>query len=348
MASAEKPASPRSVTAPGASLRVAVLAGGRSSEHDVSLASAASVRDALLDAGHEVLWIEIARDGTWRRDGHTLSLTPGEGVADADVVFPALHGPFGEDGTVQGLLETVGVPYVGAGVAASAVCMDKVLFKDLMATLNVPQVRYAGIRADDWREDREGALARAAALGLPVFVKPAHLGSSVGIVKVTRAEELPGALAVAFEHDALAIVEAAAAGTEVECGVLEQPGGALLVSEPGEIVFSADFYDYKAKYTPGGMELLVPARISAAAREQVGELAMRAFRAAGCAGLARADFFVDGEQVLVNELNTMPGFTPTSVYPKLLAASGVPYAELVDRLCRLALARHAAAAARRH
>ncbi len=351
MASAEKPASPRADTAPGAALRVAVLAGGRSSEHDVSLASAASVRDALIEAGHRVVWIEIGRDGGWRRDGRALSLTPGEGVADADVVFPALHGPFGEDGTVQGLLETVGAPYVGAGVAASAVCMDKVLFKDLMSTLGVPQVRYAGIRAEEWREDRAGVLAAAAALGLPVFVKPAHLGSSVGIVRVARAEELPGALEVAFEHDALAIVEAAAAGTEVECGVLQglgptHPG--LLASEPGEIVFAREFYDYEAKYTPGGMELLVPARISAAAREQVRELATRAFRAAGCEGLARVDFFVDGEQVLVNELNTMPGFTPTSVYPKLLAASGVPYAELVDRLCRLALARHADAGARRH
>jgi len=348
MAAAEGPAVRHAQERSSSSLRVAVLAGGRSSEHDVSLASAASVRDALIEAGHEVVWIEIARDGTWRRDGSTLSLTPGEGLAGADVVFPALHGPFGEDGTVQGLLETVGVPYVGAGVTASAVCMDKVLFKDLMGTLDVPQVRYAGIRAETWHEDRESALAAAGALGLPVFVKPAHLGSSVGIVRVARAEELEAALAVAFEHDSLAIVEAAAAGIEVECGVLEEPSGALLASEPGEIVFAAEFYDYEAKYTPGGMELLVPARISATAREQLRELAARAFRAAGCEGLARVDFFVEGERVLVNELNTMPGFTPTSVYPKLLAATGVPYAELVDRLCRLALARHAAAGARRH
>ncbi len=334
----------------GASLRVAVLAGGRSSEHDVSLASGGSVRDALLEAGHDVLWIEIARDGTWRRDGRTLALTPGEGVEGADVVFPALHGPFGEDGTVQGMLETLGVAYVGSGVAASAVCMDKVLFKDLMASIEVQQVRYAGIRAAQWREDRDGALARAAALGLPVFVKPAHLGSSVGIVKVSAAAELPDALALAFEHDELVIVEAAAAGIEVECGVLEGGTGGeeLIVSEPGEIVFESEFYDYEAKYTPGGMELLVPARISTAARERLTGLARRAFRAAGCAGLARADFFVEGEQVLLNELNTMPGFTPTSVYPKLLAASGVAYPELVDRLCRLALARHTAAAARLH
>jgi D-alanine-D-alanine ligase len=333
----------------GTSLRVAVLAGGRSSEHDVSLASAAAVRDALLEAGHDAFWIEISREGIWRRDGRTLALTPGEGVEGADVVFPALHGPFGEDGTVQGMLETLGVAYVGAGVAASAVCMDKVLFKDLMSSLGVPQVRYAGITAERWAGDRDGALAQAAELGLPVFVKPAHLGSSVGIVKVTAAAELAPALEVAFGHDELAIVEAAASGIEVECGVLEdRPASGLLVSEPGEISFEREFYDYEAKYTPGGMELLVPARISAGAREQMRSLAVRAFRAAGCTGLARADFFVEGERVLLNELNTMPGFTPTSVYPKLLAASGVAYPELVDRLCRLALARHAAAAGRRH
>ncbi len=334
-----------------ASLRVAVLAGGRSSEHDVSLASAAAVRDALLDAGHDAFWIEIARDGAWHRDGRRLSLTPGEGVEGADVVFPALHGPFGEDGTVQGMLETLAWRMSAPGVAASAVCMDKVLFKDLMAALGVPQVRYAGITADRWRADRDGALAQAGELGLPVFVKPAHLGSSVGIVKVAAATELAGALAVAFDHDELAIVEAAAGGIEVECGVLEGPPQAepeLFVSEPGEISFEREFYDYEAKYTPGGMELLVPARISPAAREQVRALARRAFRAAGCAGLARADFFVEGERVLLNELNTMPGFTPTSVYPKLLAASGVAYPELVDRLCRLALDRHAAAATRRN
>jgi D-alanine-D-alanine ligase len=337
----------------GSALHVAVLGGGRSSEHDVSLASAGSVRDALLDAGHEVQWIEVGRDGVWRRDGaEELSLSPGRGLGGADVVFPALHGPFGEDGTVQGALETLDVPYVGAGVAASAVCMDKVLFKDLMGPLAVPQVRYAGIDAARWREDRDGALAAAAVLGLPVFVKPAHLGSSVGIARVTRSADLPGALAVAFEHDDRAIVEAAAPGIEVECGVLEHldagAASSLLASEPGEISFDRDFYDYEAKYSPGGMELIIPARVSSSARGRLQELAVLAFRAAGCAGLARVDFFVDGEQVLLNELNTIPGFTPTSVYPKLLAASGVAYPQLVDGLCRVALARHAAQSARRH
>jgi D-alanine-D-alanine ligase len=332
-------------------MRVAVLSGGRSSEHEVSLSSAAAVREGLRAAGHEVTAIEIGRDGVWRRDGAVVSLAPGEGLAGADVVFAALHGPYGEDGAIQGMLETLGAPYVGAGVAASAVAMDKVLFKDLMATIGVPQVEYAGIREEEFEDDRSGAIARAAAVGLPSFVKPAHLGSSVGIVRVVSPEQLPAALEGAFAHDGLAIVEAAASGIEVECGVLQAPAGerpSAVASEPGEIVYRGEFYDYEAKYTPGGMELLIPARISPLARDRVRELALRTFRAVGCEGLARVDFFVDGEEVLVNELNTMPGFTPTSVYAKLLDASGVPYPVLVDRLCRLALERHSRQAARRY
>jgi D-alanine-D-alanine ligase len=343
----------------GAPLAVAVLAGGRSSEHEVSLSSGAAVRDGLSAAGHEVVWVEIGRDGVWRRDEQPLSLTPGGGLLDVDVAFPVLHGPFGEDGTVQGLLETLDVAYVGAGVAASAVCLDKVLFKQLMSALGVAQVDYEGVRAERFGRSREHAraeLAKLTRLGLPVFVKPAHQGSSVGIAKVSAEEHLAGALEKAFAHDGLAIVEASAPGTEVECGVLGVLSGGnrgaeepALASEPGEILFSGDFYDYGSKYSPGAMELRIPAGISAAAREQVRALAVRVFEATGCAGLARVDFFVapsldrEGERVLVNELNTMPGFTPTSVYAKLLAASGIDYPELVDRLCRLALERHARA-----
>ncbi len=329
-----------------AALTVAVLAGGRSSEHDVSLSSGEAVREGLLSAGHAAVWVEIGRDGVWRREGQPLSVTPAGGLLGVDVVFPVLHGPFGEDGTVQGLLETLDVAYVGAGVAASAVCLDKVLFKELMSALDVPQVDYVGVRAERFRHAREQVLEEIAALGLPVFVKPAHLGSSVGIVKVGAAGELDGALAQAFAHDELVIVEALASGTEVECGVLgalaheRDAGEAAHASEPGEIVFSGEFYDFGAKYSPGGMELKIPARISASAREQVRRLAADAFLAAGCDGLARVDFFVDGERVLVNELNTMTGFTPTSVYAKLLDASGVSYSQLLDRLCRLALERH--------
>jgi D-alanine-D-alanine ligase len=338
--------------ASGAPLAVAVLAGGRSSEHDVSLSSGTAVRDGLAGAGHEVVWVEIGRDGVWRRDGQTLRVTPGEGLLGVDVVFPVLHGPFGEDGTVQGLLETLDVAYVGAGVTASAVCLDKVLFKQLMSAVDVPQVDYVGVRAERLRRSREAVLAEITRLGLPVFVKPAHLGSSVGIVKVSAAEEIEDALRQAFAHDALVIVEAMASGVEVECGVLGALEGertadadddgaeSALASEPGQIVFSGEFYDYGAKYSPGGMELRIPAEISASARQQVRRLAVRTFAAAGCEGLARVDFFVDGDHVLVNELNTMPGFTPTSVYAKLFAASGVAYAPLLERLCRLALARH--------
>jgi D-alanine-D-alanine ligase len=328
-------------------LTVALLAGGRSSEHDVSLASGQAVRDGLRAAGHQVRWVEIDRLGVWRHEQRGLVLTPAAGLLDADVVFPVLHGPFGEDGTVQGLLETLDVAYVGAGVAASAVCMDKVLFKELMSAVGLPQVDYVGVRQERWQAAPHEVLAELADLGLPVFVKPAHLGSSVGIAKVDHPAALPEALGEAFAHDDLVIVEAMARGLEVECAVLgcsrrERSGGApaALACEPGEIAFEGDWYDYTAKYTPGGMELVVPARVSTAARQQVRQLAIEAFAYAGCEGLARVDFFVDGEQVLVNELNTMPGFTPTSVYAKLTEAAGIAYPDLVDRLCRLALERH--------
>jgi D-alanine-D-alanine ligase len=318
------------------SLRVAVLAGGRSAEHDVSLSSGRAVREGLQEAGHEVLWVQIERDGAWCHQGRRLSVCPGDGLLGVDVVFAALHGPFGEDGSVQGLLELLDVAYVGAGVAASAVCMDKVLFKQLMSVAGVAQVEYVGVREQRWRTAPAEVLAELAGLGLPVFVKPAHLGSSVGIAKVAANEHLPAALEEAFAHDALVIVEALGKGLEVECGVL----GPAFASEPGEIVFAGDWYDYAAKYTPGGMELKLPPRISASASERVKALAVQAFAYTGCEGLARVDFFVDGEDVLVNELNTMPGFTPTSVYAKLMDASGIAYPELLDRLCRLALERH--------
>jgi D-alanine-D-alanine ligase len=319
-------------------VRVAVLGGGRSSEHDVSLASAEAVRAGLREGGHEPLAVEISREGRWSHQGEPVELRPAGGLLGADVAFPVLHGPYGEDGVVQGLLEALDIPYVGAGVMASAVSMDKIVFKDLMARGGVPQVDYQALREHDDRSVLER-------LGLPVFVKPARLGSSVGISKVAFPDELPAALAGAFEHDPLVIVEAFAGGMEVECSVLgdERPEA----SQPGQIVVTAegvDWYDYEAKYTPGGMELRVPAPVSEAVRERVRELAVEAFRRVGCAGMARVDFFVedpdDERHVLVNELNTIPGFTSTSVYAKLFEASGVPYVELLERLMGLALARH--------
>lgn len=328
-------------------MKVAVLGGGRSSEHEVSLASATAIREGLDRAGHQAFLIEVGRDGAWRRDGRPLTVTPGGGLEDVEVVFPALHGPFGEDGVVQGMLECLGVPYVGSGVAASAVCLDKVLFKELMAGAGLPQVRYRALRAPDWREDPDGCLHVVAELGRPVFVKPSHQGSSVGIARVDGGEDLKAAVDAAFEHDPSVIVEAAATGVEVECSVLGS-AEAPEASEPGEIVLARGWYDFAAKYEPGGMELVVPARVSAAARARVRELATEAFVRAGCSGLARVDFFVDGEEVMVNELNTMPGFTATSVYAKLWEASGIPYPDLVDRLVGIAVARHRAEAAFRY
>ncbi len=322
-------------------MRVAVLGGGRSSEHDVSLTSAATVRQGLADAGHEVLAVELARDGTWWHDGEELALHPGRGLLDADVVFPILHGPFGEDGTVQGLLELLDVPYVGSGVMASAICLDKVVFKELMAQAGIPQVGYALVEAGQERPALDH-------LGFPLWVKPARLGSSVGIVRVERAEEIDAALDEAFSHDDRVIVEASAPGLEVESSVLGDTHDAR-VSEPGEIVLLRDgWYDYEAKYGDGGMRLQFPARISDAARSTLRATAARAFAAAGCSGLARADFFVDGETVLLNELNTLPGQTPTSVYGVLWEKSGMPYPEVVDELCRIAVARFERERALRH
>ena len=316
-------------------MKVAVLGGGRSSEHEVSLASAAAVREGLSGAGHEAVDVRIGHDGAWAAGGKPVSLTPGGGLLGCDVVFPVLHGAYGEDGVVQGLLEALDVPYVGAGVMSSAVCMDKVVFKELMAAAGLPQVAYAAVREGD-------DPAALEALGLPVFVKPARMGSSVGISKVTDPSDLPAALAAAFEHDPLVVVEAMSHGMEVECSVLGnlEPEASV----PGEIVLNADWYDYEAKYQAGGMELVAPARLPEPVREGVRALAIDAFRRSDCAGLARCDFFVEdpeGEaRILVNELNTMPGFTATSVYAKLWQATGLEYGPLLDRLLELAVERH--------
>jgi D-alanine-D-alanine ligase len=312
-----------------------VLGGGRSSEHDVSLDSAESVRAGLVEGGHEPVEVLIERDGRWTHDREPVPLHPSGGLLGADVVFPVLHGPFGEDGTVQGLLDLLDVPYVGAGVLASSLSMDKALFKDLMAAHGVPQVDYAVVR--DGGEPNT--------LGPPVFVKPARLGSSVGISKAVSEAELDRALELAFEHDPVVVVERMVAAMEVECSVLGN--GEPRASTAGEIVINhSDWYDYEAKYTDGGMELVVPARTPHL--EEVRRLAVEVFKIVGGAGMARVDFFVTEDGVLVNELNTIPGFTATSVYAKLWDASGVPYAELLDRLLGLAVERHAAERRYRH
>ena len=325
-------------------VRVAVLLGGRSSEHDISLASARSVLEALDPDRYDTVSVAIGRDGRWELGtgengaiAETLPVPTSKVPAtlgEVDVVFPVLHGPFGEDGTVQGLLELAGVPYVGAGVLGSALAMDKDVFKAVMRDRGIPVTRNITLRIGD--EPRNP-------FGFPVFVKPARLGSSVGISKARDEAELAAAVELAFRHDEKVLVEELVEGIEVECGVLgnEQPEASL----PGEIVshgFSGeDWYDYSAKYEDGGMDLVVPPRLPDETNERVRELAVRAFVAGECEGMARVDFFVrpNGE-VLVNELNTIPGFTATSVYAKLFEASGLTYPDLVDRLVQLALDRH--------
>jgi D-alanine-D-alanine ligase len=327
-------------------VRVAVIMGGRSSEHDISIASAHSVVGALDEARYDVRAVEIGQDGRWELDSgqgqiedgarETLpapagdSPSPFEGV---DVVFPVLHGPFGEDGTVQGFLELADVAYVGAGVTASALCMDKDLFKAVMRDKGVPVVRSVTV-LDRHRDRVENPF------GYPVVVKPARLGSSVGISVVRQPEALPGAVDHALEHDEKILLEEYVDGVEVECSVLgnEEP----IASIPGEIVpLVSDWYDFAAKYDEGGMELVIPPRLDERTIARVQELAIAAFVASDCEGMARVDFFVrEGGEVLVNELNTIPGFTATSVYAKLFEASGIPYAELLDRLVELSLERH--------
>lgn len=313
-------------------MRVAVLRGGRSSEHEVSLRSGASVAAGLLEAGHEPVDVVIERDGRWLCDGAEVELRAAAGLLGCDVAFPVLHGPFGEDGTVQGLLECLDVPYVGPGVLAAAVTIDKLVFKRLLRERGIAQVDFCQAGEEGWR-------GRAAALGLPVWVKPSRLGSSVGIIKVAEPAALDAAVGTALEHDPRVIIEAHCEGLEVECSVIGND--AVETSLPGQLVVNADWYDYEAKYEPGGMDLVVPAPIGAEAIARVRELAADVYRSCGCTGLARCDFFVAGDgEVLVNELNTIPGFTETSVFSKLFEATGLPYPGLCDRLVELALERH--------
>jgi D-alanine-D-alanine ligase len=332
-------------------LRVALLAGGRSSEHEISLASARSVLAALDPQRYEVVGVEIGRDGRWQLEpGSLQQLVTSDDVGSAsvpvpatdatpavlgavDVVLPILHGPFGEDGTVQGLLELLDVAYVGAGVAASALAMDKDLFKKVMRDSGIPVARHHTIRLGDAVENP---------FGYPVFVKPARLGSSVGISKARDESSLAEAVALARRHDEKVLVEEFVDGLEVEVGVLGNRVPPPIASLPGSIdTLGHDWYDYASKYDDDGMRLVVPPDLPQATIDLVQQRAVDAFVASECEGLARVDFFVrssDGE-VVVNELNTMPGFTATSVYAKLFDASGIPYAELLDRLVDLALER---------
>lgn len=352
-------------------LRVGVLFGGRSGEHEVSLTSAASVLQALDREKYEILPIGITREGRWlagsaatrepsevleRGEPVILCVDPsgprllklaGETAAETtqdsalDVVFPILHGTFGEDGTVQGLLELAGVPYVGAGVLGSAAGMDKDVMKRLFRDARLPVVQWLTVLRSEW-ESKPASVERRIAreLSFPVFVKPANLGSSVGISRVRRARDLPGALERAASFDRKILVERAVNAREIECAVLGNDDPQASV--PGEIIPINEFYDYEAKYLKEGSELIIPAKLPRRKAREVQELSRAAFRAVECAGMARVDFLMDRKtgKLYVNEVNTIPGFTPISMFPKLWEASGLPYPRLLDRLIELAFERH--------
>lgn len=360
-------------TAPSG-LVVALVFGGRSSEHSISCISAAAVWEALEEAGHRVIPIAMTPAAGLVRYDHRPSdlraavlpvvdggecevhlpadpsvhgvLVDGE-VSHVDVVFPVLHGPWGEDGTIQGACELAGIPYVGSGVLASALCMDKIMLKTVLQAGGVSVMPWVAVTESAWRSDRESLLARIGDLGSSVFVKPSRAGSSMGISKVEFApgchDEVIEAIEKARAHDPRVIVEQAATGArEIECGVRQLPDGGVQASRCAQILVRADFefYDFDAKYVADGAELLVPAPLSEEMHEQIGELSRRCFALTGCEGLARVDFFVsEDSQVVVNEVNTMPGFTPISMYPRMWDATGVAYAELVDSLVREAYGR---------
>jgi D-alanine-D-alanine ligase len=357
-------------------IRFGLIFGGRSGEHEVSLMSARGIMEAIDRDKYHVVPIGITKEGRWLASGDPLkALTSGKPsesnhaallaepsqrglmrledreqdrtieavqVSEIDVAFPILHGPYGEDGTVQGLLELAGIPYVGAGVAASAVGMDKILFKDIMLAHGLPVVPYVSLKRLDWERSPEETLSRIeATVGYDCFVKPANLGSSVGITKAHNRAELRAALDEAARYDRKLLVEVAVDAREIEVSVLgnDEP----IASVPGEIVPCNEFYDYAAKYIDAESELLIPAPIPQETAQKVRELAVQAYIAIDGAGMARADFLLDRSsgEVYINEVNTLPGFTPISMYPKLWEASGIPYTELIDRLIELALERSA-------
>jgi D-alanine-D-alanine ligase len=357
----------------GQRVRVAILYGGRSAEHEVSVVSARSMMAAIDRTKYDVVPIAITKEGRWLlpaktpeqlevrpgslpgtgeegtvvaivREGAETALRPldgGEGLGSVDVVFPVLHGPYGEDGTVQGMLELAGVPYVGAGVLASALGMDKEMQKQLFASRGLRVVPHIHVHVEDWRRSPDSLLELAEGeIGFPCFTKPANLGSSVGISKCRKIDELRDGLDVALSFDRKALVERAIAARELECGVLgnDEPEASIV----GEVVPHHEFYDFGAKYLEEGSELRIPAPIPDEIAEEVRRMALEAFRAIDCAGMARVDFFYEQTTgiLFLNEINTIPGFTPISMYPKLWEASGVPYAKLIDSLIELALERH--------
>ena len=348
--------------------RIAVIYGGRSSEHSISCISAGAIRRALDPKRYDVVPIGITRDGGWylqHSDPHDLRIIDGvlpevlpndqpvafhadptmvdELLGSIDVVFPVLHGPYGEDGTVQGLFELAGIPYIGSGVLSSAVTMDKGYMKALLAAVGLGVGPYAVITDQQWRSDEAGCRARIAELGFPLFVKPARAGSSQGITKVHSADQLDAAITEARRHDPRLVIELGIVGVrEIECAVMVDGTGIARASRCAEIIVRSghEFYDFAAKYLEDSADLIVPADIPEAVESRIRELAVVAFDARGCEGLARVDFFLltDGS-VIVNEVNTMPGFTPISMFPRMWDVSGIDYEQLVDSLVADAMRR---------
>ena len=350
-------------------IRIGIIFGGRSGEHEVSLVSARSIMAAIDKVKYEVVPIGITKQGAWITAGdpmkqltesagavppqlsqaltvsNTRELIPGTGqggIPQLDVIFPVLHGPFGEDGTIQGLLELADLPYVGCGVLGSAVGMDKAIAKALFRDAGLPTAPDIVVLRKTWEEQpRQVAERVAQEIGYPCFVKPANLGSSVGISKAHGPDELEAAMNLATAHDRKVLIEEALVAREIECSVLgnDEPVASVL----GEIVPKREFYDYQAKYGDEGTDLIIPADLPPALAQRIREMAVTAFRTLELSGLARVDFFVlrDSGQVYINEVNTLPGFTSISMYPKLWEASGLPYSELIDRLVDLAFERYA-------
>ena len=315
-------------------IRVGVIRGGRSGEHEVSLRSAESILNALNREKYDVVPITISHEGRW--EPFTISADPSTTPA-VDVVFPIVHGTYGEDGTIQGLFELANLPYVGAGVLGSAIGMDKDVMKRLLRAASLPIVEYWSVRKSELDSFLQSQLN---SLPYPLFVKPANLGSSVGITKTHAPEELPGALQTAAEYDQKIVVERGVDAREIEVSVLGNDDP--IASVPGEIIPSREFYDYDAKYVDDNSRLLIPAPLSDAAVQEAQQLAVAAFKALECSGMARVDLFLErpNGKFYVNEINTLPGFTSISMYPKLWDASGIPYPELIDRLITLAIERH--------
>lgn len=341
--------------------KIGLLYGGKSAEHEVSLSTAKAVTQALNFEEYEVHPVFITMDGEWligprltapvdtidqlqfgsnKTPNNMINFIQAHNESPFDVIFPLLHGTNGEDGTVQGLLEVMNVPYVGNGVLASASGMDKVIMKQLFEIAGLAQTPYIYFTRSEWESDQEGILAKCVELKAPLFVKPANLGSSVGISKAMTREELIAAIKVAFQYDRKIIVEQGVAGREVEMGVLGNDKPRTSVA--GEIKPVTEFYDYDSKYKDGSTALIIPAELPDTVVSKMSEMAKSAFKILDCSGIVRADFFVTAnEEVVINEVNTMPGFTPSSMYPLLWQHTGVSYPELIDQLIGLALERHA-------